>query len=342
QQTLLSASYTYGLRYFVDRVSRKTDSSHEFSGRLDHQFSERHKVSIDNSFAYAQEAEVVSDIGVVQRSNGSAYRNFLNIDWNSQISEVLGINAAYGNNWYDYTDSGNGTRSALLDRLEHEARLAAVYQVQPKLKFRGGYRLSLVDYAGKFAVQPPAITTADVKNQLRHTVFVGTDYEINSRVRASFEGGPQFTDYSNLDGQNENSIYVSGSLVWVYRQDSYARVGVRVDRTATDLVDVTTPTNPTTDAQSMGPYLDISHKLTPRITLGSQFRYNHYEYKGGANEGLTQNYYSLQLNADYKINEFLSANLSYNYDKSTSPSAALSASRDFDRNRIFLGLTAKY
>jgi Putative beta-barrel porin 2 len=106
-------------------------------------------------------------------------------------------------------------------------------------------------------------------------------------------------------------------------------------------VDTSIPNDPTTDASSVGPYIDVSHKISARMVAGATVRYNYFTYNGGQFKNDSQNYYSAQLNLDYKISQFLTATASYMHDTTASASAAL-AGRDNNRNRIFLGLTAHY
>lgn len=339
QQTLLSATYTYGLRYYGDR-SPNADHSHQFETRLDHAFNEKHKINFENSFAYAQEPEVVGDIGVVQRSNGSAYRNQAHLEWTARLTDVLGLKTSYGNSWYDYTDTGAGSRSALLDRIEHEGRIEGTYQIQPKLTGRLGYKVDIIDYAGKFELNAPGSGIfGDSRNQTRHTGFAGADYSFNARLRGSLEAGASVATFSQDNFSSITSPYVSGNFTYLYSEDSYAQLGVSVERTATDLVG-SDPAAPVTDAQSVGPYASITHKITARMKAGLLARYNNYSYSGGALDGASQGFYSGQLTFDYKLSEYITATASYNYDKSTADTAI--SGREFSRNRVFLGVVATY
>lgn len=341
-QTYIGATYTYGLRYYFDRLPHAADHSHEFNTKVEHAFSERFKLNLEESLVYAQEPEVIGDAGIVNRSPASAFRNTADISLTGQITETWGARLAYHNAWVAYTDSGTGSRSALLDRMEHEIRMEGTYQLSPKLVARSGYRLSLVNYNSSDFLRLGDTSKPSIRDQTRHTAYVGAEYKFTARLTASAEGGAEMTEFSSaLNAPGTTSPYLSANLTYMYREKSYLQAGVSVDRTATDVVGPV-GTGITTDVEQIAPYFAITHHLTPRMTLGAVTRYSHYSYQGGRADGETEDFLSPQLNFDYKINQFLTATATYNYDRLMSKSASSLASRGFSRNRVFVGLTAVY
>ena len=76
-------------------------------------------------------------------------RNRASIDFTARLTESLGLAAGYENGWYDYQDRDvPGSRSALLDRLEHTFRLDARWQARPDLVGIVGYQLGILNYTG--------------------------------------------------------------------------------------------------------------------------------------------------------------------------------------------------
>lgn len=349
QQTFVGATYTYGLRYYADR-SPDADHSHQFDLRTEHAFTERYKLTFDDSFIYAQEPEVIGDVGVVKRllkSNSSAYHNTAHLGFTGQLTEVIGTRVSYENQWINYLDSNplGGSRSATLDRFEHQFRLEGTWLVDPKLTARAGYRLSLVDYTSSEPIifGGPANFTGDLRNQKRHTGFLGADYSFNPRAKASIEGGAQYTTFDHAEaGQSAVTPYVSISGTYLYREKSYLQLGLTVDRSATDVIGSLNAI--ASDVETISPYISISHQLTPRVTLGGLVRYNQYTYNAtgtGSIDGQKEDFIIAQINADYRISEHWTATASYNFDDLSSSDANFK-NRAFTRNRVFLGVTASY
>ena len=76
----------------------------------------------------------------------------------------------------------------------------------------------------------------------------------------------------------------------------------------------------------------------PQLHGSLMAQYQHSEFNGGANDSQVESYVTAGASLSYQINPFLSADLSYYFDYLDSDLA----NRGFERNRIFLGLTASY
>lgn len=343
QQTYIGATYTYGMRYYADR-DPSADHSHEFDLKTEHAFNERYKMTFNDSFVYAQEPEVIGDVGIVRRlarSDNSAYRNLASLGFTAQLTEVIGARLGYENTWLSYLDEGAGSRSAQLDRMDHAIRLEGTWQVQPKLLARSGYRLTITDYQGKDPLNPAIPNRkGDVRNENRHTFFGGGDYSFNSRLRASLEAGVQIADYKDPFTSSQTSPYVSLSSTYMYREDSFLQLGLSLDRSSTDVTS-------SSDVETLSPYVSVSHKFTSRISAGGLLRYNHFKYNasgsdptGAAIDGATEDFVTAQLNLDYKISQYFTATATYNFDDLSGDSQF--SDRSFTRNRVFLGVRATY
>ncbi len=341
QQTYIGATYTYGLRYFTDRQPHAGDHSHEFDARLEHEFTERYKVSMDDSFVYAQEPEVIGDLGVLQRSNSSVYRNNADVSFSGQLSELFGVTLAYDNAWYDYQRRGANSYAALLNRFEHSVRLDTRWVLDPKMTLRVGYRFTALDFTGNDEIlfAGSGLYGRD-RNNTAHTVFTGVDYSFNARLKSSLDVGARFTEYDHaVAGNSTVSPFVSANVTYVYKEGSYAQTGVTIDRQATDQTG-SSVSQVTSDSFSISPYLSISHKITPRLTGTGLIRYTQLTYNGGTLDKQADNFIALQLGADYKVSEHWYVTSNYNFDNLSSD--ALLSTREYTRNRVFLGVTAKY
>src|SRR5207249_643290 len=128
------------------------DHSHEVELKAEHRFSERYKLGLNDSFVYAQEPEIIEGAGAPvgaptrPRTDADVLRNRASLDFRAQATELLGVALGYQNSWYDYRQDGAGSRSALLDRLEHLFRVDARWQALPSLVGLVGYEFGINNY----------------------------------------------------------------------------------------------------------------------------------------------------------------------------------------------------
>jgi len=133
------------------------------------------------------------------------------------------------------------------------------------------------------------------------------------------------------------SPYVDGSATWTYNPGSFLRLGLRVDRNATDVAFQNTP-DPTQDQLSTSAYATINHRITPKLTGSLLGHFQHSTFNGGAADGSADNFFLAGLNLSYQINAFLSTEAGYNYDRLDSDLV----NRSFTRNRVYIGVRATY
>ena len=109
EQSFVGLGYIYSLKWFEGRPDEETDQSHEITLRADHRFSERFSVDFADSFVYSDEPGIVDDSGAVTtflRTDAEAFRNRAAINFDSQLTDLIGLGLGYENNWYDYDQEG--------------------------------------------------------------------------------------------------------------------------------------------------------------------------------------------------------------------------------------------
>src|SRR6185369_5825439 len=101
EQTYIGVGFVYSLKDYFDRPSDQIDHQVELTLKADHRLSERYKVSFDDSFIYAVEPEVAgTTLASFQRQESGYVRNRAKFDFRGQLTELLGVEASYGNTWY--------------------------------------------------------------------------------------------------------------------------------------------------------------------------------------------------------------------------------------------------
>jgi hypothetical protein len=341
-QTRLRLDYIYSLKYYEGRPEEEFDHSHEFRGRVDHRFSERANISLEDAFVYAQEPIIIDEgvptaVGRLE-TDADAYRNRAAINGNFQLTELWGIGAGYQNLWVDWRQDGDFSRSALLDRMEHLFRLDARYQLKPDLVTLAGYQLGIVDYTGDerisdfppFGAAGPEDPVSEDRNNISHYFYVGAEKGFTDLLRGNGRVGVRYTDYTEVDETSLNP-YADLSLSYEYLRGSYLSGGFRYDRNATDV-------GTSLEQNTASLYATLNHRITPQLTgtLLGQAYYS--EFEEGPTDGDVDYMVLLGGNLEYQIAQHWSTELGYNFDRLDSDLPL----RSYTRNRVYVGVRARY
>ena len=258
-----------------------------------------------------------------------------------QLSLVLG----YSNTLYDFSDTGPGSLSALLDRMEHLATINLRWQVLPSTVALVGYQFGMADYTGDdhtlIASSVPGVDLlSKERNTYSHYIYVGIDHSFNPQLETSVRIGAQVIDYYNLkvDTHTDVSPYADANITYRMTPDSAIQLGVRHSQIATDAAALS--------QENTTVYGSISYKLLPQLTAAAlgQFQYNTFQdgttMLGSADsfKDQTENFWLAGVNLTYEINRFLGVEAGYDYDHLDSDLAF----RSFTRNRVYVGLRATY
>lgn len=340
EQTYIGLRYIYDLKYFEDRPKNNFDQTHQFDAVLSHTFSERYSVDLTDSFALAQEPELLEPSGgTLVRTEGNNIRNRAAVNFNAQVTTLLGLLLGYSNTFIDYeqTDTDPGvippSRSFLLDRMEQLANIDLRWQVLRQTVGVLGYQFGMVDFLSNETFLG---NSADARNSRSHYVYIGADHSFRPDLTGSVRVGGQMVDYYN-DSSSDTlfSPYAKASLTYNYTTGSFLTLGVQHARNATD-VNVL-------DQESTSVYLQLNHRITPNLTgnLLGQFQHsvaNGSSLIGGTDDGAVDDIYLVGVNLAYRFNQYLSTEVGYNYDRLISDLSG----RGFSRNRVYLGVTASY
>ena len=356
QQTDIGIRYTYGLYWYQERQilgQDAIDQTHQLDLWLDHSFNEQWKVTVSDTFADGQEPELIN-AGVPFRVSGDNIANHFNTALSTQWTREFSTSLHYENDFYDFQNSGasivdgaivNGPSLAgLLNRDEQDAGLDLQWHFDPETMAFVGYTLSYVDYIGQepiLAANPPfhGVETSDSRNYLSHQVYVGLQHQITANLSGVAKVGAEYNDSYNAPVDKESwSPYANVSLSYTYLPGDYLQVGFTQDDNSTYVAQPSTSNGSLTQYQETSTaYGNINHHFTEKLIGSAIVQYSYSEFHGG--ENFTPDVtYSAGLNLTYVINQFLSADIGYNYDhlRSAVPGAA------YERNRYYVGLTATY
>jgi hypothetical protein len=375
ENTLVTASYVYDLRWYENHST--IDQSHQFNAHLEHAFSERYNLKLNESFVVAQEPTVIDTTVISEplRVEGNNVRNTGQIDFTDSLTKNFDLHLGYGNTIYAYQqtarsvigygENGNGTgsaplgpyapqpsRSALLDRMEQLATLDLRWKATPETTGVLGYQFGHTDYtAPEYIIFSPDPAfggyhvagagpgyKSDIRNDYSHFLFVGADESFTPDLNGSVRVGAEYVDYYKFH-TSRLSPYVDASITDQYQPGCSAQLGVKHVHNATDVVGVT-GTSPVLDEQSTAIYLSDTHKLTDRLTLSLMGQAQLSTFVGGGStfNGKEDQFFILQVNFAYHFNPWLMAEAGYDFSRLKSDLPDRAYTRDF----MYVGFRATY
>lgn len=341
EQTSFTAGYIYSLKYYEDRPQDTADHSHQFQARLNHNFNKRFSLEATESFALAQEPQLLDPVTLTRplRSEGNNMRNIAGVTFRAEVTRLLSFDIGYQNGWYDYQQEGNNSLSARLDRTEHLATLLSRWTIQPQTFGILGYNFGLSEHNGNDLITSPVapvLVNANTRDSRSHYLYVGVDHTFTPTLSGNARIGAQYTEFPNaVPGVSDSTVspYVDVSGNYTYGQGSYFQLGVKHNRSTTDV-------NSSLDQQATAVYAQVNHVITPKLTASLLGQYQFSEFNQGPQNGASDNYFTVGLNLAYQINQYFTAETGYNYDRLDSD--VRGGNRSYTRNRIYIGLRASY
>jgi hypothetical protein len=341
-QTTATLGVLYALKYYEHQPAnsdKNYDQIFTFNAGLEHTFSEVQKISVNDSFVVGQEPDILragDATSTYQRISGSNIRNYGAIIYNATIAPRYGLELGYDNAYYDYVDDSPDGLAATLNRMENRAHVELLWEAQPETHALLGFQFRDTSYTGDAPIGG-GLTSSDRDNR-SYYVYIGIEHNFQQELSGSLRVGAQYSDYYNAPVGNTDHLspYMRASLKWSYQPDSFVEAGFSYDRNATDQVSATTNSF-VRDIQSAVVFGSINHHFTPKF-LGSLIaQYQSSIFEGGSIDGQFEHYLTVGLLAEYQLLPNLNVHAGYNYDDLDSQ-----IGRTFDRNRVFVGLTASY
>jgi hypothetical protein len=286
------------------------------------------------------------------RVEGNNINNIASIKLDTQWTRLLGSEVGYQNTYVDYSNNTgtlvNPSYVALLNRVENLVWLDLNWQLTPELKPLVGYKFGLVNYTGSEQISPsggetPTGSYSDNRDNRSQYFYVGAQYNPLDNLIIALQAGIQYIDYyhpaGDLSANSQLAPYADLSATYTYLPGSYAQAGFTQTQSAADIADANTATGQVTQSENTSTiYGSINHQFTPMLTGSAIGKIQYSTFNQGAFDNQTQIWYSFGLNLSYSFNNHLSAEAGYNYDDLASDETGQS----YNRNRVYLGVTATY
>jgi len=352
EQTKLTGGYAYTFKYYGERPvanSENYDQIHVFNLALTHSFNENYQATVKDSFVIGQEPDLLraeNAFSTYSRVSGDNLRNSGTVVLDGKLTPVLGFEASYGATLYEYSDTylppggfAFPSTGGILNRIEQAVKLDSRWQLLPETVGVLGYQHSETSYIGDQQIDAGG-DTSEARNNRSEYGYVGADQQFGKAISGGLRLGAHYTDYYNDPQQSGDvSPYVQLHLRYTYGPESYLEAGFTYDRAATDLVGTGGPSGVTVDSQSSVLYANLRHRLASGLYGSVMSQFQNSDYNGGIYNGKAEQFYTIGLHLDYSFTSNLSGHIGYNYDRLDSEAPM---NRSFDRNRVYLGITATY
>jgi hypothetical protein len=350
-RTSLGLRYTFQANWYEDReqfnaANDAWDFAHLFDAFLEHAFSQRVSLSVKDTFVIAQEPALLNDVATPYRTEGDNLRNVGELNLTTVLTRQMSLVLGYQNAFTDYEDdggvAGNASLSALLDRMEQTGLVNLRWQALKNSTIVFGYNYEDVGYTSdeEIAIVAGNPVTSDYRDQQSHIGYLGLDQNVSEDFTITVRGGAQAVDYYN-DPYTDSDVspYGQFSLNYRYRPSSSASIGWSYQHTATDIVSVGPDNDITQDQESSVLFASLSHYFNARWQGKARAFWQNSTFNGGAVDGQTDNFYGVSAGLSYYFTRNLSGDFEYFYDTLKSD---VQGRGEYDRNRIFLGVTATY
>lgn len=360
-QTTFSFKYTFGANWYEDRETSDAvdtepwDYTHQFDAFFDHTFNERFSFDVTDSFVIAQEPELLDPTGATSnpyRVEGDNMRNYAKAHLTAKLTEKWSSVFGYANTYYNYENdepaneiafNGAASLSAINDRMEQLFLINLRWQMLQETVGVLGYNFGMTDYLsdeyiGTYITDVPA----EDRNSRSHYLYAGVDHNFSRALSLSVRLGAQDADFYNDPTSNTDiTPYGDISLSYNYKAGSNLRVGVTHSRAHTDVIaiDSTLTENAlTSDQESTVLYGLLTHALTPRLTGTLSGQYQSGTFDGGLYDSDKEQYISVNAGLRYRFSRHFTGDAGYSFSTLDSDIP----NRDYDRNRVYLGVTAIY
>ena len=350
EMTTFNAQVDYQLRWFEARTDNQIDHMVLANLELFHDFSENYRLELKDRFAYSDEPTVLEP-GMQSnflRTDNSNIRNYAGAGFLADFSETMGSRLGYENTYYNYDEEGDGSRSALLDRMEHLISIDARRRFQPTTVGLLGYQFGMTDMSSNDRLASPAavglppllVPTSSYRNQRSHYGFVGADHQLSTTLSAQARVGVQYADFYNA-GQDYTAPYADAAVGYTYREGCRVTVGVRHGINATDVGMMSGSTQVTLATESTMVYAAVSHRITPKLVGFLRGSWQGVRYLGGPWDSEYDNFWTVDVNLTYELTQYVALEAGYLFD-SLDSQINDNGERSYNRNRGYLGVKATY
>ena len=292
--------------------TKDTTYTDRVSFNISHSFSPRFKVT--DNFYFTYEAEPNFGLGAsTARRNGQYFYGYNNFAVSYAWSERFSTTTSYTVDGINYQDSAIGNFE---DRLSHLVSQQFSWSWTHTLKLVAEYRFRYTQYQRA------------ASDYTSHYVLAGVDKAWSDRATGSIRAGAEF--YSN-DRTSKTAPYVEGSLNYALSKKTSATVYSSIGYDGSELG----------NSDSRYSYrigANATHRLTERLSLNADANYAYSIFNHSVGPNVNEHEISASAGIGYRVWDNVSLNANYSYSVLASDDAL----REYDRNRVYLGVNATF
>jgi hypothetical protein len=356
-QTSLEFGASYGAYYFADTqgtLSSNWSQTANVNVGVEHTFNPRLTLDVNDNFALFQNASQVL-LGQTGRLNGNNINNIANVNLSAELSNRFSLVVGYENDLFRYEAA---QYASLLDRIENYGRLDLRYLISPKTVAVVGTKSGTLSYdrnlgLANYNVAPNSTSnpSSGLKNNDSYFVYGGFDHSFAPSLVGSLRAGAQIQEFYNYNSSYYQALptgsnlgtqvnpYVDVNLKYGFTAGSSAVIGVIHRANPSDVggQQVNGLFTPTLQQVSTALYTSVNHAITSKLSGSLVGSFQNSQYVGGYS-GFVEDWWSVGATASYQVVRNLAVTVSYYYDLLNSQVPG----RQYDRNRVFFGLSANY
>jgi hypothetical protein len=217
-QTFLSLTYDLSLDHMVDRPGSKDLTSHSFSARLAHQFSQSSNLDLTDAYQISKNPQSLLN-GIPLNGDQSLKRNEFDARYTGAAGAKTGFVVKYRNIDLQFD---NAVLATSLDHTEQLAGVELNHALLPETKLAGEYRYQDISYG----------TGGANKNKRSNFLLAGVDYnpgeKLTTTARVGFESRSRESErsstapYAELTGRYAYApgSFLAGGYTYTYEESS--------------------------------------------------------------------------------------------------------------------------
>jgi hypothetical protein len=326
-QTTWNVYVRLGLVYLFDAPPEIDDVTSQSRAGINftHRFSERLRFTSENFLSYELEPDFANGIGASRRLGAFfawSTNNSIGYRWTERFGNYLGMSVNGVN--YDAPDN---------DRLTWELYNQFRYQLGPQTVLTGDYRYSETAGDGR---------AEDSTNQF---LLVGVEQRFSPTMVGVARLGAQLRDVEGGDSISSPyaELALNSSVNKAFSLKAFTRYGIESGDTVREFNGNFIDFN---ERQTLRVGVSGDYVISPTLSLFTGVDYIPTTFASGRNASnslpivgeLNEDLFNGYIGVSMKINEMLTASLSYNYTDSSSDFA----NQTFERNRISIGVSAQF
>jgi hypothetical protein len=316
QRSRLDGILVLGFAYYWNRPGRSVDPNISLNLNTSYKLTPRMTLSLSSNLTYQSQPNFAI-AGAATQNVGNYFVGLIQLslgyEWTRRISTVT----SYSLTTYLYDNSTEATQE---NRLEHLISEQLRYMLYPTVTLVGEYRFGYISYETSNNVSNGAANS----DSYSHFLLAGADATLSPRLSFTFRGGVELRTSLTSSGTETTFPYAESTLGYEYLPSCFLQWYSRLGLEQSDFV-----TGQYKEVYRTG--IRVDHTFGQKMKADASIYYSYNQFKEPFS--FAENDLDASATLSYAISRSLSAQVGYTFTHTSSKIA----SRDYHRNKIFLG-----